>query len=114
MSEFIWSIASNQFVFGKEMIQIDGVLIPSFRLESFFSLKQMEDKQTMFCLILENGETNIGIPIHELIDIFDSMEIKENNVIHNEFVEGISIIEDKTALHIKLPKILSSELVEVS
>ncbi|MBP7284168.1 MAG: chemotaxis protein CheW [Leptospiraceae bacterium] len=103
-----------QFVFGKEMIQIDGVLIPSFRLESFFSLKQMEDKQTMFCLILENGETNIGIPIHELIDIFDSMEIKENNVIHNEFVEGISIIEDKTALHIKLPKILSSELVEVS
>ncbi len=110
----VWQIQKSQiqFVFEKEMIQVEGVLIPSFKLETFFNIKQVDHPDILFCLIIQNTETTIGILVHHLLDMFDSIEIKDNTVIQNEFVEGISMIENRTALHISLTKILQKNKAE--
>jgi two-component system chemotaxis sensor kinase CheA len=110
----VWQIQKEQIqsVFEKEMVQIEGVLIEGFRLETFFNIRQTEDPENLFCLIIQNEKNTVGILAHNLLDMFDSIEIKENDVIHNEFVEGISMIENKTALHISLTKILQRNKAE--
>ncbi len=109
----VWQIQKSQiqYVFEKEMIQIEEALISSFSLETFFNLNQIDYPENLFCLIIQDGETTFGIPIHNLLDMFDSIEIKENNVIKNEFVQGISSIENKTALHISISKILQQNKI---
>ena len=104
------NILKIEKIFSENVIQYKEDIIPLLRLEDFYNIPKKDFAKDAYCIIVSINNKTIGILIHEIIDVIDSIHILTSNKISGQGVLGQAIIQNHSTIVLDIFALLTPQL----
>lgn len=92
---------------GFDVVQYKNDIIPIVRLEEIYDVNFKEFKDDVYVIIIKIGTRNMGILIHEILDVVNDIEVIQSDRFQGESILGHSLINGHTTIVIDAVELLT-------
>lgn len=83
---------------GFDVVQYKSDIIPVIRLEEIYDVNSTDCKDDVYVIIIKIGKRNMGILIHEILDVINDIDVIQSDRFHGESILGHSLVNGHTTI----------------